>query len=104
MEEEEAGDVAWAGVSGGETILQCPIGSLNIPSYLIKQDEVIELKAKEKFIKKIKDNIEASKERGLPEWLELDANNLRGKVLRLPGREDIQLPIKEQLIVELYSK
>lgn len=77
---------------------------VNIPSYLIKQDDVVELKTKEKFKKKIKDNLEISKERGLPEWLELDANNLKGKVLRLPERDDIQLPIKEQLIVELYSK
>jgi small subunit ribosomal protein S4 len=77
---------------------------VNIPSYLVKKDDVVEIKTKDNFRKKIKDNIEASKERGIPSWLELDANNLKGKILRLPEREDLQLPIREQLIVELYSK
>lgn len=77
---------------------------VNIPSYLVKKDDTIELKAKEKLHKKILNNIEVSKERAFPSWLELDANNLKAKVLRLPEREDIQFPIKEQLIVELYSK
>jgi small subunit ribosomal protein S4 len=77
---------------------------VNIPSYLVKKDDAIELKAKEKFRKRIQDNIEISKERGMPSWLESDLNNLKGKIVRLPDREDIQLPISEQLIVELYSK
>lgn len=77
---------------------------VNIPSFLVKKDDAIEVKAKEKFRKKLQSNLEASKERGMPSWLEFDANNLKAKVLRLPEREDIKLPIKEQLIVELYSK
>ncbi|MFH1655445.1 MAG: 30S ribosomal protein S4 [Candidatus Omnitrophota bacterium] len=77
---------------------------VNIPSYLVKADDIVEIKAKEKFRKKIQDNIEISKERGMPSWIEADTNNLKGKILKLPDREDIQLPISEQLIVELYSK
>ena len=77
---------------------------VNIPSFLVKPDDVIEIKVKEKTRKKIQDNIESSKERTLPEWIQMDASNLKGKIVRLPDREDIQLPISEQLIVELYSK
>ncbi|MBM3248027.1 MAG: 30S ribosomal protein S4 [Candidatus Omnitrophica bacterium] len=77
---------------------------VNISSFLVKKDDVIEVKAKEKLRKKLENNLEVSKERGMPAWLELDASNLKAKVLRLPEREDIKLPIKEQLIVELYSK
>jgi len=77
---------------------------VNIPSYLVKADDIVEIKAKEKFHKKIQDNLELSKERGMPQWIEVDINNLKGKIVRLPDREDIQLPISEQLIVELYSK
>jgi len=77
---------------------------VNISSFLVKKDDVIEVKAKEKLRKKLENNLEVSKERGMPAWLELDASNFKAKVLRLPEREDIKLPIKEQLIVELYSK
>ena len=77
---------------------------VNIPSYSVSGDDIIQIKAKEKAEKKIRENIELSKDRGIPSWLELDANELKAKVLRLPGKEDIQQPIQEQLIVELYSK
>jgi small subunit ribosomal protein S4 len=77
---------------------------VNIPSYLIEKDDSVQLKAKEKALKKIKDNLELSKERSVPTWLEFNANELKAKVLRLPEKEDIQQPIEEQLIVELYSK
>ena len=77
---------------------------VNIPSYLVDQDDLIEIKAKDKAKIKIKDNLELSKDRTVPSWLEFSAADMRGKVLRLPEKTDIQQPIQEQLIVELYSK
>ncbi|MFA5089476.1 MAG: 30S ribosomal protein S4 [Candidatus Omnitrophota bacterium] len=77
---------------------------VNIPSYLISTGDIIQIKAKEKAEKKLRDNLELSKERSVPSWLEFDAAGLKAKVVRLPEKEDIQQPIEEQLIVELYSK
>ncbi len=77
---------------------------VNIPSFLVKPEDIIELKVKDKGLKNIKENIEASKDRSTPAWLEVDLDNFKGKVNRLPEREEIQIPIREQLIVELYSK
>jgi small subunit ribosomal protein S4 len=77
---------------------------VNIPSYLVKQGDLIEIKAKEKASKKLRDNLELSKDRSVPSWLEFNAQELKAKVLRLPEKGDIQQPIQEQLIVELYSK
>ncbi len=77
---------------------------VNIPSYLVRPEDSIELRLKDKNLKNIKENIEASKERSTPSWLEVDLENFKGKVIRLPEREDIQIPVREQLIVELYSK
>jgi len=77
---------------------------VNIPSYLVNKDEAIQWKAKEKAKAKIKENLEISKDRTVPSWLEFNAQDLSAKVLRLPEKEDIQQPIQEQLIVELYSK
>jgi small subunit ribosomal protein S4 len=77
---------------------------VNIPSYLVDKDDVIEIKSKDKVKIKIKDNLELSKDRTVPSWLEFNAAELKGKVLRLPEKNDIQQPIQEQLIVELYSK
>ncbi len=77
---------------------------VNIPSYLIVKDDVITVKAKEGAIKKVKENIELSKERSVPAWLSFDPSNLTAKVVRLPEKEDIPATIQEQMIVELYSK
>ena len=77
---------------------------VNIPSCLIDKDDSVQIKVKEKAQKKIRENLELSKERSVPTWLEFNANELKAKVLRLPEKEDIQQPIEEQLIVELYSK
>jgi small subunit ribosomal protein S4 len=77
---------------------------VNIPSYLVVKDDLIEIKAKDKVKIKIKDNLELSKDRTVPSWLEFSAADMKGKVLRLPEKTDIQQPIQEQLIVELYSK
>jgi small subunit ribosomal protein S4 len=77
---------------------------VNIPSYLVDKDDLIEIKAKDKAKLKIKDNLELSKDRTVPSWLEFSAAQMQGKVLKLPEKTDIQQPIQEQLIVELYSK
>ncbi len=77
---------------------------VNIPSYQVDKDDLIQLKAKEKALNKIKENLEVSKDRAVSSWLEFNAAAFSAKVLRLPEKEDIRHPIQEQLIVELYSK
>jgi len=77
---------------------------VNIPSFLVDKDDVIQVKTKEKALNKIKDNLELSKDRTVPTWLEFNKADFSAKVLRLPEKGDIQFPIQEQLIVELYSK
>ena len=77
---------------------------VNIPSYLVKPGMVITLKDSSKSLEKIKANVEANAFRQAPKWLEYDANNMIAKVTAVPAREDIDLPIEEHLIVELYSK
>jgi len=77
---------------------------VDIPSFLVKPGMVITLREKSRSLDKFKGNIEANSFRQPPKWLEYDANNMTAKVTALPAREDIDLPIEEQLIVELYSK
>ena len=77
---------------------------VDIPSYLIKAGDVITVREIKKDNKTIKENIEANAARPVPEWLEKDAEKMQGKVLRLASREDVDLPVEEHLIVELYSK
>lgn len=77
---------------------------VNIPSFLVKEGDIIEIKAREKLKKKIHDDIELSKDRGISSWLEVDGANLKGHIKRLPIKEDIGEAIQVQLIVELYSK
>lgn len=77
---------------------------VDIPSYSVRQGDTIEIKGKDGVRKTVKTNIELSKDRGVAPWLEADLENLKAKVLRLPDRDDIRMPIQEQLIVELYSK
>ncbi len=78
---------------------------VNIPSCLVNKGDLIQLKPKaETAQKKIRENLEVSKDRTLVSWLELNSGELTAKVIRLPEKEDIQQPIQEQLIVELYSK
>lgn len=77
---------------------------VNIPSYLIKKDDLIQVRAKEKALAKLRENLQLLQGRDIPKWLEFDAKELKAKVLRLPEKDDIQQQIQEQLIVELYSK
>lgn len=82
------------------------IGSskVDIPSYQVKKGQVIEIREKSRKIPLIATALESGKRAGLPNWLELDAEQCRGTMLALPTREDIVFPVQEQLIVELYSK
>ena len=77
---------------------------VNIPSFLVKPGMIISLKSKSRSLDKFKVVIEANAFRQPPKWLEYDANALVAKVTAIPTREDIDIPIEEQLIVELYSK
>ena len=65
---------------------------------------VIALKESSRSIERFKMNLEANAYHVIPKWLEFDANNMIGKVVAVPAREDIDLPVEERLIVELYSK
>ena len=76
----------------------------DIASYLVKPGDVIAVRENKKDNTVIKANVEAGAARPVPEWLELDSKNLSAKVLRVVNREEIDLPVEEHLIVELYSK
>ena len=77
---------------------------VNIPSFLVKIGDAIEVKEKSKKVAAISDSIEAVVRRGIPQWLELEKEKSKGVVNGFPVREDLTMPIQEQLIVELYSK
>ena len=77
---------------------------VNIPSYLVKAGDVIEVKEKCKSSQRYKDIVEVTGGRLVPEWLESDIENLKGTVKELPTREAIDVPVDEMMIVELYSK
>ena len=77
---------------------------VNIPSYLVKAGDTIEIKENKKGSQRYKEILEATAGNMVPEWLEADAENLKGTVKELPAREAIDVPVDEMLIVELYSK
>ena len=77
---------------------------VNIPSYEVKPGDVIEIKEKHKGAQRYKDILEVTDGRIVPEWLDVDAEKLQGTVKDLPTREQIDVPVDEMLIVELYSK
>jgi len=79
-------------------------GKVNIPSYLVKVEDIIAVAEKSKNLAKFKEIAEATLHRTPPAWLEADVETLRGRVLSLPSREDIDVPVEEHLIVELYSR
>ena len=76
----------------------------NVPSFQVKPSMEITLKEGMRANTLVNEALDTAQGRGVPPWLELDAEGFRGKVLSLPSREDIRLPIQEQLIVELYSR
>ena len=77
---------------------------VNVPSYLIKAGDEVAIKDKSKESDKIKTTVEANASRPVPQWLDLNAEALTAKILALPTREQIMVPVEEHLIVELYSK
>ena len=77
---------------------------VNIPSYLVKAGDLIEIDEKHKNSQRMKDVVEVAGGRLVPEWLDVDAEKLQGTVKELPSREMIDVPVDEMLIVELYSK
>lgn len=77
---------------------------VKVPSYLVKAGDVIEIKEKNKGSQRYKDILEVTGGNLIPNWLEVDAENLKGEVKELPKRDAIDVPVDEMLIVELYSK
>ena len=77
---------------------------INIPSYLVKVGSEIRVREKSKKVERIVEAMEIVARRGIPQWLELDKDNFRGLVKTLPSREELVMPVQEQLVVELYSK
>lgn len=77
---------------------------VNIPSYLIKIGDVIELREKSRTIQAISDSMDAVVRRGVPQWLDLEKAGFKGVIKGMPAREDLTMPMQEQFIVELYSK
>jgi small subunit ribosomal protein S4 len=78
--------------------------AVNIPSILVKEGDVIAIKEKSRGLVPIQNALAAIEAKGLPAWLELDKTNLQGKIRALPTKEDISLPVNEQMVVELYSR
>lgn len=77
---------------------------VNIPSSILKPGDVVQPREKSTKIEKIKESVETAKQRGVPAWLEIDVEKFEGKVVALPKRDEITMPMNEQLIVELYSR
>lgn len=77
---------------------------VNIPSFMIKPGDVVEVKEKSRTVQAISDSLDAVVRRGIPQWIELEKENLKGVIKALPSRDDLTMPMQEQLIVELYSK
>lgn len=77
---------------------------VNIPSSILKPGDVVQPREKSTKIEKIKESIETAKQRGVPAWVEIDVEKFEGKVVALPKRDEITMPMNEQLIVELYSR
>lgn len=77
---------------------------VDIPSYLLRPGDVVEIIAEGKDKDLIKDNLALAEQRGFPVWTEINVEEMKGKFVRIPEREEMQLPVHEQLIVEFYSK
>ncbi|MBN2516208.1 MAG: 30S ribosomal protein S4 [Deltaproteobacteria bacterium] len=77
---------------------------VNIPSYLVTVGDQIQVREKSRKVSRILEAVDTVARRGIPQWLELDKDNFTGTVKRFPSREEMTMPIQEQLVVELYSK
>ncbi|MBI1819880.1 MAG: 30S ribosomal protein S4, partial [Nitrospirae bacterium] len=78
--------------------------SVDIPSFLVKEGDEVEVKVKSRTLPAVVSAIEVIEAIGIPAWIELDKASFKGKVKSLPTKEDISLPVNEQLVVELYSR
>lgn len=77
---------------------------VDIPSYLVKKSDLIQISPNQKRAKKIAEGLEANKDRGMPKWIRMEEKKMAASIVELPKREDIGFPVQEHLIVELYSK
>ncbi|HTE51301.1 MAG TPA: 30S ribosomal protein S4 [Kofleriaceae bacterium] len=77
---------------------------VNIPSYLVRANDVVEVRDSSRAVTRIVEALGAVERRGVPRWMELDKDGFKATVKAMPARDDVTLPIREQLIVELYSK
>jgi len=77
---------------------------VDVPSYSLRAGDTVEVKESSRALPSIADSLEKAMHRGIPVWLELDREQMRGKLLHLPTREEIPMPVQEQLVVELYSR
>ena len=77
---------------------------VNIPSFQVKAGDAVEVRERSRKIQLIQDSLDAVVRRGVPQWLDLEKDNLKGVIKGLPVREDLTMPMQEQLVVELYSK
>jgi len=77
---------------------------VNIPSYQVRSGDVIQVKEGSRKVPSILEAIETVVRRGIPDWIDVEKDNFRGTLKALPNREDLTMPIQEQLIIELYSK
>jgi small subunit ribosomal protein S4 len=77
---------------------------VNIPSLLVRIGDVVEVRERSRKIQLIQDSLDAVVRRGVPQWLDLEKDHLKGVIKNLPIREDLTMPMQEQLVVELYSK
>jgi small subunit ribosomal protein S4 len=78
--------------------------TVDVPSFQVRPGDEVRIREKSRKNEQIKANLEAAQSRGVPAWLQVEVESLRGTVVSLPAREHVTLPIQEQLIVELYSK
>jgi small subunit ribosomal protein S4 len=77
---------------------------VNIPSYLIKKNDIVNIKSDPDTLKRVEASLKVNKDRGLPKWITINDAQLSATIIALPDREDVGFPVEEQLIVELYSK
>ena len=77
---------------------------VNIPSYSVRPNDVVAVRESSQKMARINEALAAVDRRGVPQWIALDKDNFKGQITQLPTREDVTLPIREQLIIELYSK
>jgi small subunit ribosomal protein S4 len=77
---------------------------VDIPSYLVRPGDVVEVREKSRKIARINEALEAVERRGIPQWIEIEKDAFKATVKALPQRDDVTLPIREHLIIELYSK